>query len=182
MKKLLLTIIVLACSANLAFAQNGSVGLFSVNDGTNCEYFDVAPGLASIYAVWVGHGGGTAIQFRAVMPACFTAAVWLSDTAIWPVTIGPSQVGVAVGFGQCVPAPVHVLTINVFAQGIAQSCCYWGVDGDPALPSGEIEGVDCSTNLIFATGGELIVNPQSGCNCDVSENATTWGAIKSVYE
>ena len=119
MKKLLLTIIVLACSANLAFAQNGSVGLFSVNDGTNCEYFDVAPGLASIYAVWVGHGGGTAIQFRAVMPACFTAAVWLSDTAIWPVTIGPSQVGVAVGFGQCVPAPVHVLTINVFAQGIA---------------------------------------------------------------
>ncbi|UCH84511.1 MAG: hypothetical protein JSW50_02120 [Candidatus Latescibacterota bacterium] len=180
MKKALLLTLVLVVSASMAFAQAGSVGLFADPGGVNCNVTDI-PGLLPIFAVHVYHAGATACQFSAPVPACMIAAIWLSDTAVFPVTVGNSQTGVAIGYGLCQGAPTHVLTINVFAQGLSAPCCVYPVLPDPNVPSGQVEVVDCNNSLLQATGGVAIINSTPNCNCDVPTEDTTWGKVKSLY-
>jgi hypothetical protein len=75
-----------------------------------------------------------------------------------------------------------VLTINYFAVGTTQNCCYYEVQPDPHVPSGQIEVVDCASNLVFAPGGGIIVNPDQSCYCAIRVEETTWGRVKSIYE
>jgi len=180
MKKALLLTLVLVVSASMAFAQAGSVGLFADTGGTDCNLADLTPGLTAYYAVHVYHAGAIACQFAAPKPACLLAT-WLSDTAVFPVTVGGSQGGVAIGYGSCQGAPTHVLTINYFTQGLTAPCCVYPVVNDPNIPSGEIEVVDCANNLLVGTGGVGIVNSSPNCDCDVPTEDTTWGKVKSLY-
>ena len=181
MKKALLLTLVLMVSATKAFAQGGSVGMFADMGGTDCNLTDAAPGLASYFAVHVYHAGATACQFSAPMPACMIGATYLSDTAVFGVTIGNSQTGVAIGYGTCQGAPTHVLTINYFAGGATTACCRYPVLPDPNVVSGLIEVVDCTNALISATGGMGIINPDQTCFCDVPVEDSTWGQVKALY-
>lgn len=181
MKKALLLTLVLMLAASMAFAQGGSIGVFSDAGGSSCNLTDAAPGLLSFYVVHVLTPGATASQFSAPMPACMLGASYLSDTGIFPVTIGSSQTGVAIGYGACLAAPIHCLTINYFGGGLTTPCCYYGVYPDPNLTSGNIEVVDCTENLITATGGVGIINPDGTCQCDVPTQDTTWGKVKSIF-
>jgi hypothetical protein len=180
MKKALLLTLVLMVSASMAFAQGGSVGIFADTGGTNCNLSDMLPGLCPYYVVHVYHAGAAASQFSAPKPACFLG-IWLSDTAVFPVTIGSSQAGVAIGYGTCQAAPTHVLTINMFCQGLTGPCCRYPVLADPNVPSGQIEVVLCDNSLVYGTGGEGIVNSNATCNCDVPVQDSTWGKVKSLY-
>ncbi|MFQ5510295.1 MAG: hypothetical protein ACE5EO_00445, partial [Candidatus Krumholzibacteriia bacterium] len=92
-----------------------------------------------------------------------------------------SQTGVAVGYGQCVAAPIHNLTINYFASGSTPPCCAFTVDADPALPSGQIEVVDCSNNLLIGVGFVSTVNGNANCLCIDPVEDSTWGRVKSLY-
>ena len=180
MKKALLLTLVLTVCASMAFAQAGSVGLFADVAGTDCNLSDAAPGLCAYYAVHVYHAGAIACQFSAPVPSCFLGT-WLSDTAVYPVTVGGSPTGVAIGYGACQAAPTHVLTINMFCQGLTAPCCLYQVVEDPNVPSGQVEVVDCANNLLFGTGGAAIINADPTCNCDVPTNESTWGKVKSLY-
>ena len=183
MKKMVLLAVAVLFTASLAFAQGGSLGVFSDNMGTSCNLTDTPGGtLKQYFVVHVAHAGMTGAQFRAKMPTCMTGATYLSDTNVFSVVIGNTQTGYAAGYGACRPAPVHVVTINVFVGGTTPACCYWIVDGDPAVPSGEIEVSDCTFTTLFATGGVGIINPTTGCNCDVPSEETTWGSVKALYE
>jgi hypothetical protein len=182
MKKALLLTLVLMVSASMAFAQGGSVGIFADPGGTSCNLADVAAGLASYYAVHVYHAGATASQFAAPQPACMVGVTYLSDTAVFGVTIGSSQTGVAIGYGTCQAAPTHVLTINYFVGGATPPCCYYPVIPDPNVPSGQIEVTDCNFLPLFATGGIGIINPDATCQCDVPTQDSTWGKVKSLYQ
>jgi hypothetical protein len=187
MKKLLVTAIVLAVTASVALAQQTDerIGLFSDIGGTDCTITDQVPGLVAIYAVNINTNGTTACQFRATAPACIGTGSWLSDTAVFPVTVNNSQVGVAVGYGTCQVAPIHVLTINFFLQGTSDTCCVYPVTPDPSVPSGEIEFVDCLNNLLFGKGQSGMINAfRPECACDqfsVPAENTSWGRIKEMY-
>ncbi len=123
------------------------VGIFADPQGTDCNLQDVVPGLCSYHVVVdAGATGMTAVEFSAPQPPCMLA-VFLSDTAVYPVTIGTSQSGVAIGFGACLTGKIHVLTINYFCQALTSPCCEYPVLPDPNVPSGTIEFVDCSNNL-----------------------------------
>jgi hypothetical protein len=158
----------------------GSIGLFSDATGTECSLFDDAgPQMLDVYVVHVGHLGGDAAWFSAPAPACFSSAVYVSDTAVFPNTTGNSQTGVQVVYTGCTPAPVHVLTIHYFVQGLTPSCCYY-----PVLPhSGhaDIEARACGTEVFVATSGVGIINPTAQCSCNVPVKDATWGRIKSLY-
>jgi len=182
MKKTLLFTLVLMLSASMAFAQGGSIGVFSDAAGTSCNLIDGAAGLLSFYVVHTLTPGASASQFIAPAPACMLGASYLSDTAPFSVTIGNSQNGVAIGYGACLAAPIHILTINFFGGGLTTPCCYYGVFPDPLVAAGQIEVVDCAENLLFATGGEGVINPDATCQCDVPVYDTTWGQIKSIFE
>jgi hypothetical protein len=112
-----------------------------------------------------------------------TGAIWLSDTPPFPILIGSSQTGFAIGYGACLASPIHVMLINYFAQGTSQTCCEYPVLPDPNVPSGQIEVVDCTQNLIFGSGATAVVNSDMTCPCGglLKVEESTWGRIKAMY-
>ncbi len=183
MKKALLLSFALMLVAGVAFGQAGSIGIFADPVGANCNLIEAPPlGLKMYYVVHVYCPGATASQYRAKVPLCMTAAIWLSDTNMFPVAVGNSQIGFSTGYGACKVSPIHTQIINVFGQGLTGPCCRWFVDADPLLPSGQIEVSDCGFNVIYATGGQGIVNPNGTCQCNVPTEDTTWGQVKALYE
>ena len=185
MKKVLLLTIIVMCSASLVFAQTERIGIFADATGAveSCAISDAAAGLLSLYVVHIGTAGATASQFKAPMPACMTGSSYLSDSSPFAVTIGNSQTGVAIGYGACLVAPIHVLTINIFAGGASEACCIYRVMADESVASGEIETVDCDENLLFAVGQSGTINGNTSCPCAgiVPAQESSWGKIKSLY-
>ena len=163
----------------------GLIGLFADPQGTNCNFLYGGPGLLAVYVVHTRTVGATASQFSAPIPACWTNALWLSDTGIWPINIGNSQTGVALGYGTCQVGPMHIYTINYFVQGPpAGTCCYYPVLPDPHVASGEIEVVDCNGNSVYGEGGTASLYPTANCMCEggtVRVEETTWGRVKALY-
>ncbi len=158
----------------------GDIAPYGDAQGTSSFIYDSAPGLLVIYIVQLAHYEGmTASQFSAPKPACFLAT-YISDTAVFPVTIGNSQTGVAIGYGQCLTGAIHVLTINFFVQGLTDECCFYETQPDPNIPSGEIEAVNCNNEIVFLSGGLGVINPD-GRLCGTPVVPTTWGKIKSTY-
>jgi hypothetical protein len=158
----------------------GAIDLYRDAAGMEELVFDSAPGLMSIYVVhmYQPFGGAAACQFSAPKPACFTG-IYLSDMALFPVTIGNSQTGVSVGYGSCRGYPIHVLTISFFGMGTT-SCCYYPVLPDPNEPGGQVVAVDCSQQLVSVTAGATVVNFVYGCY-SVPAEETSWGRVKSLY-
>ncbi len=163
-------------------SYGGMIGVYSTTDATDCNITEGAPGLLEVYVVHTGIVAATACQFSAPMPACMSGASYLSDTPQFPVAIGNSQTGVAIGYGACESSPIHVLTINYFASGATAACCQYPVLPDPNIASGRIEVVDCDQYLIYADGMTSIVNPNAGCFCGgIQVRESTWGKVKSLY-
>lgn len=160
----------------------GDVDLFADPEGLGEVIWDQTPGtLLRAYVLQVNGppGGSTGVCFSAPRPACFTAT-WLYDTNMFAVNIGNSQQGACVAYGTCESYPVHVMTINYFAQGTTPPCCYYWVRPDPNVPSGEIEGADCNFVTVYLTGGATIINrPEDGC--PVATEPSTWGRVKALY-
>ncbi|MFQ5511348.1 MAG: hypothetical protein ACE5EO_05815 [Candidatus Krumholzibacteriia bacterium] len=169
------------CSPRISFGQAGAIGTYADPGGIECNVTDNVPGLMPVYVVHTIAPGATASQFAAPMPACMLGAVYLSDSQVFPVTIGNSQDGVAIGYGVCLASPIHVLTINYFGNGGTTTCCMYAVVPDPNAPSGRIEVVDCGGPLAFGTGLVHPVNADANCNCQPAVLETTWGRLKSLY-
>jgi len=180
MKKALLLTLVLVCSATVAFGQAGTIGLYADPAGADCHIPDVVAGLGTVYVVHTNTAGATASQFAAPLPSCYIG-VYLSDTAIFPVTIGSSQTGVAIGYGACYGSPIDILHISLFNQALTGPCCAWSVVPDPNVVSGQIEVVDCVNALLFGNGFTSYINGNDNCPCTVATEETTWGAVKSIY-
>lgn len=161
----------------------GAIGVFMDYAGTDCNIAYENAGLLAVHVVHVDFLGATAAQFAAPKPDCWEDATYLSDTDIFPVTIGNSQTGKAVGYGACMSPPMHVTTINYFVQGgVNPACCPYPVLPDPNIASGEIETMDCSNTVRYAAGLVGIINPMGGCPCGtVPVQESTWGRVKAMY-
>ncbi len=124
--------------------------------------------------------GMTACAYWAPKPSCFTAS-YLSDTNIFPVTIGNSQAGVSIGYGSCRPGPIHVQSIVYFTQGTTPQCCLYPVLGIPT--SGHVEAVDCANHLTHGIRrDERHQSEPASCTCgSVKVEESTWGRVKSLY-
>jgi hypothetical protein len=179
MKRVVFLTVAALFAASMVFAQQGSIGIFRDTAGTNCTLLDAAPGLTPYYVVQVNTTGSSACAFAAPKPACL-AAQYLSDTGVWPVSLGNSQTLASVGYGACKIGNVHVLTLNYFTMGATAPCCRYFITAGTAL-SGQIETVDCVGNLYFVTGGQGIVNSNGTCLCNVPVEDTTWGGVKALY-
>jgi hypothetical protein len=180
-KVLLLTVAMLVC-ASMAFAQAGSIGLYSDPFGANCNLLDNVPGLYPVYVVHVNAPGATASEWAVSNPACLNA-LFLSDSSPFGVYIGASPFlpsGKAVGYGLCLGSPIHAATLDYFTQALTGPCCLQSVI--PHGINGAISVVDCSSNLLSATGGSGIWNPVPGCNCTVGTHDSTWGSVKAMFQ
>ena len=182
MKRAFSLAVCMLIAAAPVFAQSENIGVFADPGGTNCNITDGSPGVIPIYVVHMLTPGATASSFSTPLPSCMTGAVWLSDAQVFDVTLGDSQSGVSIGYGSCQSAPIHVLTVSVFGQGLSVACCKFGVFADPNQPSGQIEVVDCGGSLSYAGGVTARVNGDGSCGCEESYRDATWGQVKSIYD
>lgn len=150
--------------------------------GQSCYIFDDVPKLLTVHIVHLNTTGVTASSFASPMPPCMLAT-YLSDTVVFPATVGNSQIGVSVGYGACRVSPIHVLTMNYFGQGLTPPCCLYPVLPNPQSASGLVEAVDCTSTLRSIAGVYAVVNASLGCDCGVqlAVHESTWGRIKSLY-
>lgn len=164
-------------------ANPGAFGVFMDSGGTDCNIIYQNAGLLPVYVVHVDFLGATAAQFAAPKPDCWTDATFLSDTDVFPIAIGNSQTGKAVGYGACMGPPMTVTTINYFVGGgVNPTCCRYLVVPDPSVPSGQIETVDCTNTIQYSWGLLAYINPDGTCFCGtVPVQETTWGRVKAMY-
>jgi hypothetical protein len=169
-------------------AQYGAFGVFADPNGTNNCLRDESPGVCSYHVVhYVIASGASACQFAAPRPDCFNAT-YLSDTMFFPVTLGNSQTGVVVGYGQCVFGYVRVLTMNFMCQGQTLPCCCYPVRPDPNAGTNKILVADCWDHIVEVGSGANVINWNPSCSegcwdCPYSVHAqqSTWGQIKAMY-
>lgn len=128
---------------------------FADKDGT-VPFIEDTGGMISIYVVVNSFTPLMAVEFAAPVPGCFAGASWVSDTEVIGVAIGDSQNGVSIGFGQCLSAPIHVLTVNIMTQGQTETCCLYPVVEHPY--TGDVAAVDCSPAVIVAQGAGGVVS------------------------
>lgn len=163
-------------------AQGGDIGVFADAGGIGCNIVDTAPGVLEVHVVHVYTDGATASLFAAPAPSCMTGVSWLSDEKVFPVTVGDSQTGVAVGYGACHDWPIHVLSIRYVTSGLSETCCMYPVIPAANASSGRIEVVDCANELMFGHGLVSSVNAVGGCICgSVKVEESTWGRVKALY-
>jgi len=179
MKKALLLTLVLMLGATMAFAQNGSIGVFADPAGASCNLSGAA-GMLYVYFVHVNALGATASQWAAPAPTCMTATR-LADLPVFAINLGNTAAGITIGYGVCKTGSFHIITALYQTIIGPTACCRWSVVADPSLPSGKIEIPDCDFNLSYGTGGQALVG--SMCpTCNVPLEDTTWGQMKALYE
>jgi hypothetical protein len=180
MKRAMIIACCLVFGASMAFAQAGSIGVFSDAGATSCNFVD-GGGLVQVYISHVYTDGATASQFKLAAPAGWTH---LGDTWNFTTVIGTSINGVSVAYGACFVGPIALGVVNFFGAA-APGCTMIAIVADPASPSGDIEAVDCALpdpGKMFPTGGAGRVNSDQTCDCNVPVQDTTWGGIKALYE
>ncbi len=181
----------MACLLFAASAAANPVGtssgftVYADPSGTGGDIIDTG-GLIALYVIHVGRDPAMASQFIAPRPACLDAT-YIGDAHQFAVTIGDSQTGISIAYGQCLDPPIHILTIHYFGSGNTGSCCYYSLDCDPrdlAAVPGKISVVDCSTSeptRFYVEAGYSWINYSWATGCLVPVENTTWGRIKSQY-
>lgn len=169
-------------------AQPEYIGIFSDTRGCPCEIVDRAPGVINIVVLHLQSSGAKASQFSVPQPNCFNAT-FLFDTAVFPITLGASQTGIAISYEQCMTGTFQILSMTYFGQGTTWPCCTIDVRPDPYALSGNIDIYDCNDQLQLGYGWADIINSDSTCPCTagleycypVAVEEHTWGKIKSLY-
>lgn len=169
-----------------AMAQYGVIGLYTDQGATSCDVVDNGQGVLDIYVVHTMVVGATAVQFK-VQPSAGFTAVHVGDQTPY-LFIGNSQTGISVAYGECLGAPINVMTITYLFDGTSSACGYLQVVGDPNAPTGSgLFAVDCAPEWEMQAhdvqGGSLFVNGDGSCPClsPVPTEPSTWGQIKAMY-
>jgi hypothetical protein len=163
LKRAIVAALPLLLLASAVFAQSGAVCIFTDDGGAACDFVDTTPGLVTLYIFHTQTPGAKAVQFAAPIPPCMVGATFISDDDVFPVTIGNSQDGVSVGYGDCLSGPIHVLTVNILASGTSTPNCAYPITPDPS--AGQVEMLDCNDNTLLATGGVAYINSGTPCAC-----------------
>jgi len=177
MKRSVLIVLAFMLFASVAFAQNGSIMIFSDLEGSNCNWADGGPAVQPVYVWHMYSPGATASEWQLNGPASWSH---LGDNSEFALTIGTSISGVSVSYGACLSANFLLMTVNFFGSGIEAPCTLFGIVAAPGKPG--IQVIDCSDGRAFPPGGAGIVNSDGTCDCDVPVDETTWGGIKALYQ
>ena len=182
---LLLSVIVIMVAGEVNAQTGGTVGIFSDQEGMQCNIFDNGPTTFSVYVVHIHWNGVSGIRFTAAVPECATGVSWQSDVPSFAATTGNSQTGVTVSYGSgCVYSLLTtVLRINLLGSGTTPDCCVFQAEPFPGDPV--IEVVDCRQNLLEAYPNVSTINGNFfNCDCEawIPVRSQSWGAIKAIYK
>ena len=182
------TISVLCLPGLAVSSTTGSFALTSDAEGTDCRITDDEPGQVLIHIIVREAGEVAAVQFAAPTPGCWNGVTWIGDNIAFPVSIGDTQLGLAIGFGSCLESPIYVGYMAFSTSGQSSPCCEYPVikvidDGFPEIP-GPIM-IQCPAMMeVVGLSGAAVVNVGSGCDClqVVAVHSTTWGGVKEMFK
>lgn len=182
MKKVLLLTLAIVMCAGLASAQSGGhIGIYSDTPGySDCNLSEALYVTNLVYVVHNTAAEGNTSQFM-------VAKTWGAlDGAVsygTNLNLGEFFTGVTITYVGCKPLPHLLGTIGSIPVAPTAPCTVaFEVVPDPALASGQIEVIDCSTNTLFATGGKLTVAGDASCPCVIATEESSWSKIKALYQ
>ncbi len=125
----------------------GRIGVYNDILGTNINIIDTG-GEVTLYIVHdVANAMGA--SFRIEAPAGWTRK---SSQNQFPVTLGNPENGIAVGFGDCLQGPIHIMTLTYTSPGNSAPDAMFKVRPHSGIPDG-IESVDCTQTELRTTVG-----------------------------
>lgn len=188
MKRAVLSVLAVAalCVPVLAQAQGGTIAVYADPLGEDCYPLDVAPGVLQVYVVHTDTDGVTASSFKVKTGESFEGVYLGEYPGVPNFTSGYAYEGIAMGYGGCRAAPIHLLTMSFYVTGSSPKCCYFEVVANPNGGPPGLIATDCDFNIVEAQGGTTWVNPDGECVCSIPGNSTpvapaTWSRIKSMY-
>ena len=175
---------------------NGATLRLATDTEGDFQYFidDGPPGIVQIHVV-LGFGEAVQAIFSAPVPDCFKGAVWMSDESPGWLTIGDSQTGVVVDSPGCLRGPVHLLTMNIYAAGLSDTCCIYGILAHPELPrgpmvlncDGQLEPAFIQPMVIGESDDHIILPPPedplppNGATDQPLNLALDWSAVDCLF-
>jgi hypothetical protein len=193
--KAVLLIVALLLPATVAVGQN-ALEISTDPQAWFCDLVDDAEGIREIYIL---HLGSEAVGVRFKLEATEGMTMtYLSEEYFQPVLSGNTQTGIEFCYGDCKGLGPLVLA-KVIYMGHGTSGCS-KIQVVPYPGSGAIDELVCGGGVLYADGGQLLVNfdgcggpcwnnthfglaqnPYDYC-APVSTEYSTWGAIKSLYK
>jgi hypothetical protein len=147
--------VVILSAASFAWSQTITVGLYSDPEATKCDWNLTTGTFVKLYVVITSSELAclTGVQFAAPVPSCAQGKLlWVADSSPFPVTLGNSQTGIAIGFGTYYFTPITALEMMYIVDNEDLGLCDIQVLPAPYEPSGEVVVTDCAFNLIAAQG------------------------------
>ncbi len=183
MRKVLLLTICFISVTKMGFGQTGSIGPYADVIGEICDFKDINPGLITVHIVHVSSGGSSASQFM-VQTYGGASLTYVGESSPFQSILGNSQIGVAIAYGTCMLSPIHIMTINYFGNGLSSDCSGLEIVPDPVLAVQEVLIADCADppEILIAAGSRAVINNDGSCPCGPSEEHSSWGKIKSLYQ
>lgn len=167
--------------------QPTRIEMFASEDRSSCKLTDNGNGLQSVYLFQTGDASGTAVQFKARIPDCWTGATWVADRIATPyLSLGNSQSDLSVAYTRCEEPPILIARIDYFSTGQSSPCCNLEITAAPHTDGVTVVGCDFAPH-IAEVGHIVVVNETAACPCGepatdpVSVEKTTWGRIKAMY-
>jgi hypothetical protein len=176
MKRSVLIVLALMLVASMAFAQNGSIMVFSDIGASDCNWSDAAPALQPVYIFHMYSPGATGSEWMLTAPATWSH---LGDQPDFALVIGSSVAGASVSYETCLAGNFKLMTVNFFGSGLEGACTLFSIGAAPGKTG--VQVIDCADGRGFPPGGAGIVNSDGTCDCSVPVNETTWGGIKALY-
>jgi len=171
MKRILLIGVCLVFAASMAFAQNGSIMVFSDVGASDCNFTVGPSGFAPAYIFHMYTPGATASEWKLNIPADWTH---LGDIGDFFLTLGLSVAGTSISYETCLSGNFKLMTVNLLgAETGTPACTLLGIS--------DVQVIDCDDGRVFPPGGSAVVNNDETCDCSVPVQETTWGGIKALY-
>lgn len=190
MRRILLIIFALLCSASLAFAQapGGAVGIYSDVGGQNCN-FDESGGLVQVHCFHLDSPGATAIEFKLDISSTVGWSYVAEASAF--LSVGQLDTGISYAYGNCFNGVVYLGNTFYSVTNSTPTCTHIQVVShpNPSIPaSTDILMTDCTAPpfqvYVIVDGGFGVVNSDGSCTCtgSVPTAVTSWGQIKALYK
>lgn len=162
--------------------------------GVGCSIIDAAPGLHTVYVLHTLNIGTKATRFRIEAGPGMTMT-YVSETHAFPQTVGNTQTGISICYGDCLLADMALVSMTYMGYGTS-TCGKLLVVPHPTADV--VEAINCNDVPVRTFVKDMYVESSPGsCGCPlvrslqgtpqyfdcspVSVESTTWGAIKALY-
>jgi hypothetical protein len=172
---------VLAAAGPALGQSGGRIAIYSDDQGfSDCNLVETPFSVNSVYVVHEMAAEGNTVQFKVRVD--WPGAVAAGENYASNLHLGNPYTGVAVTYVGCEALPHLVARLDFVPMAETPTCGgTLSVEPDPAVPSGVIEVIDCSSDVYPAVGGVLTINGGDTCPCRAEIAEATWGRVKSLY-